>query len=247
MDVRCISKPILIMRLFSKLFGLGESGKQDHDHDFNYFVGLSALKIVGYSTEPGFYENTLLYQLHSTTHTIPFTALSFYDEASFYLMTLLETQERYGVIDAAIKLANREPRIRGKVNLNNVLNSLNRCCIDTSSHIVKQIQLKDTLSPSEISSFLDERFMSYKDLQIANTSCDEAIPIPSDALTLGLSKRDHPTTMYLGAVSDNISSSLGLPDEDVASRLLVEMTVMSTYTGALSSATQALSNASSYI
>ena len=228
------------MGVFSSLFGRSDNSNTSQDIDINCYIAASCLKALGYTSQTENISNSVIGLVHSQNNNITYTEYYFYEEAIFYLMSSLEAEESYGVINTLKKLVSNDPSLGVHINDDEILKCIKNTCINISKERVVATGQKITLTDSQISELLDQRYLEYKDSHIAQMSCEEPVNTPSYPFML--SPRDHPLKIYLANIAIRLSLSLGLPQSDSTSLALIEYALMASYTASMQAAAEMASS-----
>lgn len=228
------------MGFFSSLFGSNDNSNTSSEIDINCYIAASCLKALGYTSNAENISMSVAGIARSQNNNITFTEKYFYEEAIYYLQTSLEAEESYGVISTIKSLVSQDQSLAVRIEHNEILKCIKSTSIAISQERILASGLRITLPESQISDFLDKRFLEYKDSHIEQMESEE--PIPNSGFPIGLSPRDNPLKVYLGNVADNMSSSLNISPDDSMSLMLIETALMASYTSSLQAATGILSN-----
>ena len=228
------------MGFFSSLFGSSDNSNSAPEIDINCYIATSCLKALGYTSQPENISQSVVGMAHSQNNNIGYTEKYFYEEAIYYIQTSLESEESYGVISKFQSLVSQDKSLAAHIDHNEILKCIKSTCITISKERVLATGLQITLTDSQISDLLDNRFLEYKDSHLNQMESEE--PINNNGFSIGLSPRDHPLKVYLGCVADNMSSSLNISKDDAMSLTIIETALMASYTGSIQAVASIPSN-----
>ena len=146
---------------------------------------------------------------------VEFTEQYVYEEIIFCIELVREADIKYDFITNVGRFVYRDMSIRltsENFNSNDVVSLMFGSGHTISSAILSFMNIHQKCSEQLFSEFWQERITSYEQLYQENLSCSE--PVEYTDMALGFEPRNHPLLRYLGAVSDNLSTSLGVDDSE---------------------------------
>lgn len=215
------------MGFFAKLFGKDEESSDNKNTSLNCKIAASCFRCSGYSSDEDSLDNTVVSILQSQNLKVSFKEYYFYEEAAFYLMNTLEIDQRFDLIDTYISLFDKSPDNTEEAVEYEILKCLKSSAMKIAADRLRLVGIHRTLSDKELSAFIDQRYLEYEKLAKNQIACPE--PIQLDKITIGLTPRDHPLKIYLGAIADNISNSLAIDKENVLYLTLLEIAILKNY------------------
>lgn len=146
---------------------------------------------------------------------VEFTEKYVYEEIIFCIELAREADLKYNFITNVGRFVYRDmsiPLTSESFNSEDIVSFMLGSGYTISSGIMSFMNISPENSEQWFSEFWQERITSYEQLYQENLSCYE--PLEYTDMALGFEPRNHPLLRYLGAVSDNLSISLGVNDSE---------------------------------
>lgn len=223
------------MKFLKKLFGNPDDSKKD-EGDVNIHIASGCLTGIGYTSEIKNINTSILgiAKREAPLSHIEYTEEYFFEESVFYLMTILELEENLKYIESIINIYIKTGVDENDIIYENILSNIKSLCLITARKRIKALNLNPKMNEAQLIKYFDDKYYEYTENFLNHVQCKS--PVTHGHWSVGVTPRDHPLKIYLGNISDNIASSVGLTENEKMLSPLFEVATLGLYSTILSAA-----------